>query len=181
MFSFVLILLPILLVNTWHGYLLLNIKDNKPETISEHAADNDKWLKIHRIVHVISSLLLISYALYYLHPLGLHTTANILIVGALLDVIEVMTLSKDMHHGPEALKSPHTFTAWGMGLSYMMFAVFLVRESSLPAWSMHAVWMLFMMMLGTSIILKFKKFWAFQMSYFLLLSTIIITAHQNLL
>jgi hypothetical protein len=177
-----LLTLPLLLINGWHAYLLIAQKSGgRPESLSDHASENLKYLVIHKAVHTASSALLIVYAFTFLRAeLGLFLPVILLLAGAVFDIVEVMTLKVSVSHGPKALKETHTLTAWIMGFSYMFFAVSFSMAASFNYLVVNSVWFVFIVLLLNSVRTRFRVFWLSQMSYFLGLSVFIFITHLRI-
>ena len=90
-----LLTLPLLLINGWHAYLLIAQKSGgRPESLSDHASENLKYLVIHKAVHTASSALLIVYAFTFLRAeLGLFLPVILLLAGAVFAVSFSMAAS----------------------------------------------------------------------------------------
>lgn len=135
---------------------------------------------LHRIFHTLISMSLIAYALLYLRAeLGLLLPVILLITGATMDIIEVMTLNENTPTGPDA-KDVHQLTAWVMALSYLFFAISLAVYAEYSALVVNAIWIVFLIMITSAAKIKFRYFWAFQMSYFLMLSILIALTHLSI-
>src|SRR5690606_30363609 len=113
---FLVSLIPLVGVNVWHGYLLLQCSsDGRPHTISEHAAETPLLLLLHRVVHSLSGLSMILLAVLYLRPNGQLLMAMVVAMGGALDVTEALVLRKRADGHPFSM-SPHEITAWFMAL-----------------------------------------------------------------
>lgn len=153
---------------------------NRPESISVHATERPLYLFLHRVFHVLISLSLISYAVFYLRAeLGLLLPVILLVVGALMDIVEVVTLDEHTPTGPNA-RDFHQVTAWIMAFCYMFFAISMAKHAGYSALAINAVWIVFVVLIAIAAKLKYRRFWAFQMSYFLVLSVFIVTTHFSI-
>lgn len=181
MFLFYLSLIALVGVNVWHLLLLLtNPQAPRPDSISEHAYSTRKRLQIHRILHSGFSAVLITYALFNLVPLNQYLLASLLIVGAIMDVIEVFTLRVGEPAHPISLNT-HQITAWIMAFCYLTYGVFVARYAGLSGYIVHGLWMLFFTTLAIASLYKFKRFWISQMFYFTVLAGAIAFAHFKLI
>jgi hypothetical protein len=135
---------------------------------------------MHKVFHTLISLSLIAYALFYLRAeLGLLLPTILLIHGASIDIVQVMTLNEDTPTGPDA-KDIHQLTAWVMAFSYMFFATSLAMHARYSAVVVNAIWVVFLIMMSTAAKIKYRNFWAFQMSYFSMLSVLIAVTYLSI-
>lgn len=176
-FLFIVSILPLIAVNVWHATLILLYRgSSRPETISHHAVTNTNTLTAHRTIHSIISVLLIIFSVSYLFPEGYIFAGSLLIVGALSDVVEVMTLNKNTPFGP-TVNDPHQIAAWLMATCYLSYGLLITKLALLNPLIVNGVWVLFLVMFINASRLKYRKFWVSQMVYFGLLAIVISIAH----
>ena len=172
-----LILVPAVLVNLWHGYLLAFTWPKKPPTISEHALISSRRLLAHRLVHCLSSVALLIYA--YINRSIFGPITILLVAGATFDIIEVLTLHQDISKSPIDFSDRHQLTSWLMANSYMLFVILAgVHTHISPTLTITFIGIYTGLFL-ISVRSKFKNFWAIQMTYFvvLALNMIILSSH----
>jgi hypothetical protein len=172
----------IVLGNVWHGILLAQRKgSNRPKTISEHAVETNILLKIHRAVHTIPLLVFIPFIFGYLMPTRHYLAAILLMLGAIFDSIETLTLNKKtapLDSAPNA----HYVTAWLMALSYLGYSFVISRIAGVSPWLFGPILLscIILAILAHRGILN-RISLGMQMSYFLLVSLVVLIANFKLI
>lgn len=172
---------PLLIVNIWHNYLLFkncNLS-KKFNSISRHAADNNKYLKTHRLMHIFGSFAMILFAIGFLIPNDYVLPGLLLILGAVFDSLEVLTLNKKSSSVITKVNS-HTLTAWAMALSYLLYLCILIPIAGLSSSLILAIWLSLAILLLISAISRFRNFATTQHIYFCFIATLIAIAHLKL-
>lgn len=168
--------------NVWHGILLARRKGGgRPKTISEHAVESDKLLKIHRVIHSIPLIVFLPFIIYYLLPKGYHYAALLLILGAVFDSIETLTLNKKtapLDSSPNA----HYITAWLMAFSYLGYSFVISRIAGVSPLLYVPVLLLCITLAALAhrgILNRISL--AMQMIYFILVSSVVLIANIKLI
>lgn len=180
-FFVVLSTLPLIIVNIWHSILLFSReRDNKPHTISHHAAETTNLLRVHRIMHISASVILMLFSFCYLFLHNHYLVGWLLIGGALFDVLEVITLNKKSAEKVVSVNY-HTITAWTMAFFYLVYASLISLTVNFSSLLVFAIWIAFVVFLIISVARSFKSFWIMQHIYFCFLALIMIAAHLSFL
>ncbi len=153
----------------------------RPLTISEHAVESRRLLCVHRIVHSLPLIMFTPLIIGYLIPNGYIIAATLLGSAAVFDSLETLTLNERTAKLDNGLNL-HSFTAWIMSLSYLLYAVIISQITGVSTWIYGTAMFVCVILLicGATGILK-RYFLYMQMSYFLVISFIGILAYIELI
>lgn len=162
---------PIILLNAWHALLLTYL--GRANSISQSALVNQKILRLHRIIHSVSALCLVVYAVEIARGPSFYVASFLLICAAIFDIMQVMVLSPATDHTPLKLSDKHQFVAWIMAAFYFLFAVVFASVTHVLA-PIIFCFVLFLLLLFVFFRAKnFSGFARMQMIFFLAVSVII--------
>lgn len=170
-----------ILGNIWHAILLIRTKSKKRlPTISEHAVEDNRLLRVHRLVHSLPLLVFMPAVFGYLLPNGYGLAAGLLLSGVFFDCVETLTLNK--RTATLAVKlNVHFVTAWLMALSYFGYALVISRIAHVSPWVYGPVLglCLLLVVLANKGVSRQKSL-AMQMTYFMLVTLAVVIAHIRL-
>lgn len=175
-------LLPLILVNSWHAWLLVrHPKTSRPLTISEHAVESGWLLLAHRVMHAVPLPIFVFFAFSYLIPEGHTVAAVLLMVGATFDVAEVLTLNRGTASMDTKLNA-HFVTAWVMALSYLLYGLLISNTAGVSRYVYGTILLVCACLLMFAITNTFKRYFLImQMLFFVLVSSVVFIAHMNLI
>lgn len=171
MSAYFLMVLPLLIGNTWHAIMpFVGRKKTKfKNSISENALRSVKVLMIHRAIHILLSICFIIYAVGLMQQ-GIWLAAILLIIAATLDSLQVIFLSLRTNHTVFHFKDAHQMTAWLMAIFYLIYSFVLAYSHQVDC-SLIAIYLLLLFIISLSILfVKHRYFWFSQMAYFVTVS-----------
>ena len=166
-YTILLLAIPMFLAGVvWHSIMpfIGKEKTSLKNSISENALKSRNVLIFHRAVHVAISICFLVYS-WLLFP-NYALSAFLLAVGAIFDIIQVMTLSKRSNHTPMYIRDTHQIAAWLMAVSYLAFSIVIALQRGIDIVLILAyiIWLTLMFILSTKT--NHKYFWFAQMGFF---------------
>ncbi|MCA9328065.1 hypothetical protein KDA14_06050, partial [Candidatus Saccharibacteria bacterium] len=173
--SLLLIILPLVVGNTWHAIMLWmsSRRGMFANSISENALISKPVLEVHRAMHIILAVCFTVYS-YGLWERGYPSLAVLLTSAVVLDVTQVLTLSKHTKHTPFYFRDRHQLAAWLMAVLYLLYTIAAAITAHVGAvWIVIYLGYILLMQVGSSLT-EHRYFWLAQMVFFVSVSAAII-------
>jgi hypothetical protein len=140
-------------------------------SVSETALYSVKTLTAYKVIHIISAVVFISYAIYIAGIDNTYIIPSVLLAFAgLLDITQSILLTKKSSHARFDISDPHQLSAWMMSIAYVLSCVVFLFKIGL--WHQLALPIIALLII-TAFWLQFtsnKYYYVGQMVFFLAVS-----------